>query len=177
MLCQECGKRPATLHFTKIVNGEKTEFHICEACAREKGESIPGMANGFSIHSLLSGLLDFQPGGGMGSEQRARPQAPRCESCGLTYAQFSKIGRFGCSSCYKHFNDSLDPLFKRVHGNTVHVGKIPKRSGGQIQSKREIERLKKELQTHIAQEEFESAAQTRDRIRELERNVEGHADH
>ena len=28
MLCQECDKRPATLHFTKIVNGEKTEFHI-----------------------------------------------------------------------------------------------------------------------------------------------------
>lgn len=37
MLCQECNKRPATLHFTKIVNGEKTEFHICETCAKEKG--------------------------------------------------------------------------------------------------------------------------------------------
>lgn len=42
MQCQECGKRPATLHFTKIVNGEKTEFRICESCAREKGEIIPG---------------------------------------------------------------------------------------------------------------------------------------
>ena len=61
MHCQECGKKPATLHFTKIVNGEKTEFHICESCAREKGEGIPGTSNGFSIHSLLSGLLDFEP--------------------------------------------------------------------------------------------------------------------
>ena len=60
MLCQECGKKPATLHFTKIVNGEKTEFHICESCARERGEGIPGTSNGFSIHSLLSGLLDFE---------------------------------------------------------------------------------------------------------------------
>lgn len=30
MMCQECGQRPATLHFTKIVNGDKTEFHLCE---------------------------------------------------------------------------------------------------------------------------------------------------
>ena len=61
MICQECGKRPATLHFTKIVNGDKNEFHICENCAREKGEMIPGTSNGFSIHNLLSGLLDFEP--------------------------------------------------------------------------------------------------------------------
>ena len=47
MLCQECGKKPATLHFTKIVNGEKTEFHICESCASEKGERIPGYLEWF----------------------------------------------------------------------------------------------------------------------------------
>jgi len=174
MLCQECGKRPATLHFTKIVNGEKTEFHFCEACAREKGEGIPGTPNGFSIHSLLSGLMDFEPPGGVkpgGVGQRM--QAPRCEACGLTYAQFSKIGRFGCSSCYRFFGDRLDPVFKRVHGNTVHVGKIPKRTGGQIRSKREIEELKRKLQELVAQEEFEKAAATRDRIRELERKLSG----
>jgi protein arginine kinase activator len=171
MTCQECDKRPATLHFTKIVNGEKTEFHICEACAREKGEGIPGTPNGFSIHSLLSGLLDFEPTNTTGLGPK--PQTLRCEECGLTYTQFSKIGRFGCSSCYRHFDSRLDPLFKRVHGNTVHVGKIPKRSGGQIQSKREIEQLKKELLENIRQEEFESAAQIRDRIRELERKITG----
>src|SRR6185437_4330730 len=100
MICQECGKRPATLHFTKIVNGDKNEFHICEACAREKGEMIPGTSNGFSIHNLLSGLLDFEP-----SSQAAlntNKEALRCDHCGLTYTQFSKLGRFGCSSCYHH---------------------------------------------------------------------------
>ena len=38
MICQECNQRPATLHFTKIINGEKTEVHLCEKCAQEKGE-------------------------------------------------------------------------------------------------------------------------------------------
>ncbi|XEC97532.1 UvrB/UvrC motif-containing protein [Paenibacillus tarimensis] len=170
MHCQECGKRPATLHFTKIVNGEKTEFHLCESCAREKSDSIPGTPNGFSIHSLLSGLLDFEKTGGTAG-LGPKPQTIRCDECGLTYSQFSKIGRFGCSACYRHFTDRLDPLFKRVHGNTVHVGKIPKRSGRQIQHRREIEQLKRELQQRIEREEFENAARIRDRIRELERKV------
>jgi len=89
----------------------------------------------------------------------------------MTYSQFSKLGRFGCSSCYKYFSDRLDPLFKRVHGGTSHVGKVPKRTGGRIQIKRRIDELKKELQMRILQEEFEAAAEIRDQIRELERNI------
>lgn len=169
MLCQECGKKQATLHFTKILNGEKTEFHICESCAREKGELIPGTPNGFSIHNLLSGLLDFEPSSHNPTAAKAPPN--RCEQCGLTYTQFSKVGRFGCSSCYKYFDDKLDPLFKRVHGSTFHTGKVPKRSGGLIKYKREIENLKKELLLRIDKEEFEEAAQLRDVIRDLEKKV------
>lgn len=169
MTCQECGKRPATLHFTKIVNGDKTEFHICETCAREKGELIPGTPNGFSIHNLLSGLLDFEPA--TASSVNAKAQAIRCEECGLTYTQFSKIGRFGCSSCYKQFSERLLPLLKRVHGNTTHVGKIPRRTGTLIQQKREIESLKRELTATIEREEFEKAAQIRDQIKVLERKI------
>jgi protein arginine kinase activator len=169
MNCQECGKKPATLHFTKIVNGEKTEFHICEVCAREKGEIIPGTAGGFSIHNLLSGLLDFDPLSG--TAPKAAPI--RCEVCGLTYSQFSKIGRFGCANCYKAFNTKLEPVLKRVHGNTVHVGKVPKRSGGLIQYKREIDKLKQEMQWRIEHEEFEHAAQIRDQIRDIEKKLAG----
>ncbi|UUZ82150.1 UvrB/UvrC motif-containing protein [Paenibacillus sp. P26] len=169
MICQECGKRQATLHFTKILNGEKTEFHICESCAREKGELIPGTPGGFSIHNLLSGLLDFEPS--TQNTLASKNQPSRCEHCGLTYSQFSKIGRFGCSECYKYFGDKLDPLFKRVHGSVVHTGKVPKRSGGLIKHKREIDQLKKELQLKIEHEEFEQAARIRDQIRELEKKV------
>lgn len=168
MQCEECGKRPASLHFTKIVNGEKAELHICEACAREKGEHIPGNPNGFSIHNLISGLLDFD-------SQQAKSKQPivKCDTCGMTYAQFGKIGRFGCSQCYRQFAERLDPLLKRVHGNTVHVGKVPKRAGGKVRTKREIERLKKEMRGRIEREDFESAARLRDRIRELENEVSG----
>lgn len=173
MLCQECGNKKASLHFTKILNGEKTEFHLCDSCAREKGDFIPGTPNGFSIHNLLSGLMDFEPTVSSGKSVNQKPKVVRCENCGLTYAQFGKLGKFGCSSCYKYFNDGLDPIFKRVHGNTVHVGKIPKRAGGVIKLKREISQLKKELENCIDQEEFERAADIRDRIREMEKKISG----
>lgn len=143
MLCQECNMRPATLHFTKIVNGEKTEFHICETCAKEKGEMIPGTPNGFSIHSLLSGMLDFDSSTKSQSSGHSVPQNLQCKDCGMTYTQFSKLGRFGCPSCYQYFDSRLDPLFKRVHGSTSHVGKVPVRTGGRLKVKRQIDDLKK----------------------------------
>lgn len=171
MLCEVCEQKQATIHFTKKVNDEKTEFHLCETCAREKGEMIPGASNGFSIHNLLSGLLEFDPLFSQNSLNSTTREAIRCERCGLNYTQFRKIGRFGCSSCYENFGERLNPLLKRVHGNTVHVGKVPKRSGQIIQQKRELSSLKKELQQMIEQEEFEQAAQLRDQIRELEKGI------
>ncbi|AQS54500.1 MAG: UvrB/UvrC motif-containing protein [Novibacillus thermophilus] len=172
MVCQECGERPASLHFTKIVNGEKTEFHLCEACAREKGEILPGTQNGFSIHNLLSGMLNFDFPNQTASKAKTSPKSLRCGTCGLTYQQFSKMGRFGCSDCYRHFEPVLEPLFRRVHGNTTHSGKVPERAGSQLKRKRELSDLKALLNQLVAREEFEEAARVRDRIRELEQNRE-----
>jgi protein arginine kinase activator len=170
MICQECKKRPATLHFTKIVNGEKTESHLCEVCAQEKGEMFPGVMNNFSIHNLLSGLLNHNADSA--GELHVNQEEPlRCNNCGLTYKQFSKTGRFGCSSCYSAFESKLDPLFRRIHGNTHHSGKVPERSGGSIRIKKEVEELKKSLQRCIKHEEFEEAAKLRDRIRGLENKI------
>ncbi|WP_232699763.1 UvrB/UvrC motif-containing protein [Brevibacillus daliensis] len=175
MNCEECGTRPATLHVTKIINGEKTETHFCEQCAKDKGQFISGLGN-FGINNLLAGLLNFDPmTKGVNNpqlQQSTFSPATRCETCGLTYAQFSKSGRFGCSDCYTHFGEKLDPLFRRIHGNTHHMGKVPERTGGQIKVKKELQQLKMALQQHIATEEFEKAAEIRDRIRALEQKIE-----
>lgn len=169
MQCQQCGQRPATLHFTKIVNGEKNEYHLCEVCAKEKGEAIPGFSNSFSIHNLLSGLLSFEPAG-MGPSLASQPL--RCDYCGLTYNQFSKSGRFGCARCYTAFGDRLEPLFRKVHsGNVIHHGKIPRRTGSQLQLKRQLETKREELRRAVDREEFELAARLRDEIRALEKRL------
>lgn len=172
MNCQECHQNPATLHFTKIINGKKTEMHLCERCAQEKGEFFSG-TNGFSMNSLLSGLLNFDQSLGETTKEKYETNGNlECDICGLTYNQFSKRGRFGCTNCYKTFQIKLEPVLKRVHsGNTTHGGKVPKRIGGDIHIRKEIKFLKQQIQECIIKEEFESAAQYRDQIKELEQKL------
>lgn len=171
MECQECHARPATLHFTRVINGEKQEFHLCEQCAKEMGD-ISDMMTGsgaFSIHNLLSGLLNFDQPLSSGPHSLGELEELKCEKCGLRYREFTKIGKFGCDECYQTFESKLDPILRKVHsGNTTHLGKVPKRTGKSIGVKRKISELKDQLKQLILEEEFEKAAEVRDQIRALE---------
>ncbi|MFV9511695.1 UvrB/UvrC motif-containing protein [Tepidibacillus sp. LV47] len=171
MLCENCHQRPATLHYTKIINGKKTEYHLCEQCAKEKGEifpyDFPYDTPEFSFNNLLSGLLNFDPIIN-GHHHPTSLEQLRCQTCGLTFSQFKKTGKFGCHDCYHHFESQLEPIFRRIHGNSQHIGKVPHRSGHNLKIKKEISRLKELLQQKVQKEEFEEAAKLRDQIKELE---------
>lgn len=170
MICQECNERPATFHFTKVVNGEKTEIHICEQCAQDNSSMFIDNSTGFSINNLLAGLLNMEPSISKSKQDVFKKnEVLQCSRCQMTYQQFTKVGRFGCSECYLTFHDQINPILRRVHsGNTVHAGKIPERIGGSIHIRKRIELLKQNLKDLIQQEEFEKAAETRDEIRSLE---------
>jgi len=60
---------------------------------------------------------------------------------------------------------------RRIHGSTEHRGKIPKKAGGKMRVKREIEELKYQLEKAIKEEAYEKAAELRDKIRELEKEL------
>lgn len=165
MICNECGKRPATVHITKIENGKKTNMHLCEQCALAKGAL--SMNTGFSINDLLAGMLNT------GTPLPIKVDFmdnPSCPVCGMKYSRFRETGRFGCGSCYKSFGDRLTPLFRRIHGNINHTGKIPQRTGGRLKIMREMESLKAELANAVKREEYEKAAEIRDKIRALEKS-------
>lgn len=172
VLCQECQQRTANVHYTKVVNGQKTEYHLCEQCAREKGEIDLsfGFDPGFSIHNLLAGLLDMDNPVTQLSKTAAADQ--RCPSCGLNYAEFSQSGRLGCAYCYGAFAQQLEPLLRRIQGSTEHNGKIPERTDGVLKLEQEIRKLNSELEEAVAKEEYEQAAKLRDRIKELRQQAE-----
>ncbi|WP_079708195.1 UvrB/UvrC motif-containing protein [Paraliobacillus ryukyuensis] len=175
MECQECHERPATLHLTKMVNGEKLEIHVCEKCAKEKGY-ISYEEEAYSIHDLLAGLFNFESNISHNqATNKEKRETLTCPKCGMTYRQFTQIGKFGCASCYATFQDHLNPIFRRVHsGNTKHDGKIPKRQGKDLQNKQLVKDYKTKLQKLIENEQFEEAANVRDKIKALENNdVEG----
>lgn len=170
MLCQECQQETATIHITKIINGRKTELHLCRRCARAHDELDFTFEPQFSLHNLLGSLLGESM---RGSREALGTAKVQCPSCGLTFAQFSQIGRLGCSDCFTAFEEQLTPLLRRIHGSSRHTGKVPRRSEGAVRSARELERLREELRLKIQKEQFEEAAGLRDRIKALEKEMEG----
>lgn len=173
MLCEDCHKKPATVHLTKIVNNNKIEKHLCEQCARESEEMNLSFEPKFSFHHLLTGLLGTEGSAFVPGEGNAQESNVQCGNCNLTYPQFCQIGRFGCSQCYEAFGSRLNPLLKRVHGSSTHNGKLPKRVGGAVRLKKQIEQLREELQKKVTAEKFEDAAKLRDEIRELQKGLSG----
>jgi len=169
MLCERCGKRPATFHMVKIVNNKKTEAHLCEQCAQEQGEAGFAAEPSFGFQNILQAL--FEPGQASGGGL-SPGSSMRCQNCGLTYSDFRRIGQLGCSECYDKFDEQLDSMLRRLHGAGQHTGKVPARSGGGGRLRRRLERLRDELKEAIRKEEYEKAAELRDKIHALEDELE-----
>lgn len=166
MLCDNCKRREANVHITKIVNNDKTSINLCEECAREYQDQIGFVQPSFSFHKFLAGLLEHPAM--MPEKTGLSPEGTKCPVCGTTRQVFSQYGKLGCDRCYDTFAAGLSPLIKRVHGRGRHTGKVPGRGGQAIKLKKELEALKSKLQELVAREEFEEAAKVRDQIRELE---------
>jgi protein arginine kinase activator len=161
MLCDVCGKNPATVHLTEIIDDQMSELHLCEECARKKSAQ---MEQQFGLSDLLGGLAEFEK-----PAKDLEAVALKCASCGLTYADFKKIGRLGCGECYTAFKKYLGPLLKRIHGSSSHFGKSPVMLAKAPKKKPEVQELRQNLQKAIEMEDFEEAAKIRDQIRELEK--------
>ncbi len=157
-ICQVCNQREATVFFTQIINGKKTDMYVCSQCAGAD-ESYK-----VDLNTLLASLLSLSaetPEVNLGA-------VAQCDRCGMTIDEFNSTGKMGCSRCYEAFFEPMQILLKRIQGNTRHHGKMPERYAAKHAAENEIELLKQELAECIRNEEYERAAYIRDRIRELD---------
>lgn len=162
MLCDICKKNDATVHLTEILNEQISELHLCEDCARDKSLA---MEQQFGLNDLLAGMADF----GKPEKELEAVSGVKCPNCGLTYADFKKIGRFGCGECYHAFSKYLGPLLKRIHGSSQHTGKSPLKTSMDLKKGADLQDLRNRLMKAIESEAFEDAAKLRDQIKEVER--------
>lgn len=171
MKCQKCGNKQADTHIKRVINGEFEEYNLCSDCAREAGYSnmFDGFANDISsgFNSLLGSFFS--------NALPARSQSTRCDVCSMSYGDITRTGMMGCANCYKIFADQLMPTIRRVHGNITHCGKhsafVKKTQGTQPQKnskENQVEKLKQELKIAVENQEFEKAAELRDKIKEME---------
>lgn len=177
MLCSNCGKNEANVRYTRIINGEKTEFALCEECAKKAGLEDIDFNMPINFSNFLS---DFFEDDNL-LPSFAKYKIDKCPKCGLTYDEFASKGKFGCSECYDTFSNKLDSILRNLHGSSRHKGNAPKNLPSKnkeekilekeipkIDEKQEkINKLNKDLQLAINEERYEDAAKIRDEIKKL----------
>lgn len=157
MKCQRCLKQ-ATLHITEVLGEERfEELHLCEDCAKKylyepEQKKAPAKAGAAAEGE------DVETAGGN----------KQCDACGLKFVEFRNNGRLGCSHDYDAFKEDLMPLLESVHGDTKHVGKVPRRLPKATGAHVELTSLRRKLQQAVTDEAYEEAARLRDRIKQLE---------
>ena len=157
--CQTCGKA-ATVHITKIVNGQKQEMHLCQECS-EKQQVLKNQELNLAV--ILQTMIGQHVGGS--TDELARLT---CPTCGIKYMEFRADGRLGCPKDYEVFRVGLEPILQRIHRAGRHVGKRPDRSPERQDQAAEMARLRKQLRDAIDSEAYEEAARLRDLIRQRE---------
>ncbi len=178
MLCERCKIREANIQYTEVINGVKNEHHFCAQCAKEMdfGPYAAIFDSEFPLGKLLSGLL------GIGEEQEEQKKAHQviCPACRTSYEEFIKNSRFGCPECYGVFDLLIGENIRQLQGSDTHKGKHPRyhyqEDGEQfsvetLSGQEQIRILNARLQEAIVREEYETAAQCRDKIRELKEGI------
>jgi protein arginine kinase activator len=164
MSCDQCREREAVIHLTQIVNEQVTTLHLCERCAAEKGVESPGSAVKTPLGSFLAAM-------GKSTEPAAVARtAESCPRCGASYQDFRESGRLGCPDCYGTFEAPLRDLLRRLHGSTHHLGERyaeGERTAADPVGDRAAT-LREQLRQAVETENFELAAELRDRLRVLE---------
>jgi protein arginine kinase activator len=100
----------------------------------------------------------------------------RCANCGFTEAELKKSGRLGCSVCYKTFAEPLGGILRGMHKGVRHTGKVPERLEKRLARDNEIRGLTSDLRRAVVEEQYETAAALRDKIRVLEAERDDGAD-
>jgi len=158
MQCTQCHEREAVIHLTQIANEQVQTLHLCEKCAAEKGVETSSNLGKTPIGSFLATMAV----GESGTEDAV---IPACSGCGATLVDFRELGRLGCPHCYTSFEEPLRELLRRLHGSSRHVGKRYRASPEGAQAALLEQELHEQLRRAIAAENFELAAEIRDRLK------------
>lgn len=172
MSCDECHEREAVIHLTQIVDEQVTTVHLCDRCAAEKGVENPGNLAKTPLGTFLAAMGEALP------DQPPAPQtAEACPRCGGTLQDFRETGRLGCPTCYRVFEAPLRDLLRRLHGSTHHLGERYNDQNGATEpaptpssnaDTTAVAELREQLRRAVETENFELAAELRDRLRVLE---------
>lgn len=164
MKCEICHEEEATIHLTQVIDSEVKKLNLCQKCALEHGVDLNSP---ISITDVLLGLGAVQ-GQALPASSEFDLSCPRC---GMSRAEFKKNAHLGCAECYNAFMAEIASITQALHHSRQHVGKVPARQGSEARFNAQIAALKKDLEIAIAKEEYEAAADLRDKINSLKESA------
>ena len=123
MLCENCHGNEANVKYTQIINGVKKEMNLCDECAHQLGTGGINFNMPIDFSNFFGDLLNEYEGSSF-MPTLSIPKIQKCEQCGLTFDDFIEIGKFGCDNCYNVFEQRIDPILKRLHGNNKYIGRF-----------------------------------------------------
>ncbi len=169
MLCQRCGNKEGTIQITNVHNGTKTVEYICPDCAAQLTNSNLNFLfnNMASPWQMLNNFL-----GHSAKSQISGGYDHVCPSCGTSYHDFAKRGRFGCDECYDAFSEELSPIFDKLHFSHEYRGKIPDSTGAMSVEDR-LSILTRQMKEAAAAEDYERAGELKKEIMALKRECGG----
>ncbi len=154
MNCERCGKAPGEIRYSEYSGGKVLRMLVCPACARELGFLPPARPEGEGGATPAK----EPPAADAAADRRV------CPGCGLTAEEFHRVSLFGCDRCFETFEEDLDLLLKRLHGASLHRGRLPRADRG-ADPPDERSRLERELDDAMRTGDFDRAAKLRERIR------------
>ena len=138
------------------------EHHLCEVCAQAK--DLPHTQSPTeTVQANVWKLLQITA-----EKTKQRRKELKCKTCGMSVDEFRSKGRLGCAECYEVFRGPIAELLERVHGALEHVGRVPGLSDDDLERMQELSELRRELDSAIREEAYESAADLRDKINQIE---------
>lgn len=168
MKCDKCSKE-AIFHYESNVNGKKSEYHLCEDCAKQEGfgnmfdfrpdsmfqsfwnEPFGGLSRGFSPFAALTNGFFTDPFPGFFGRSLMAPVMSMPQVRIMVGEPEAGVGAENATETAERKMDN-----------------IPKDAGEEIRAKRELLGLKHQLKSAVHNEEFERAAELRDKIRAIE---------
>jgi len=203
MLCERCKIREANIRYTEIINGIKTEHNLCSHCAREMdfGQYAAILDGEFPLGKLLSGLLGLEDDEEE-TDVRGKVVCPTCGTSFDDFVENSRFGCPDCYGVFDLFiSDKMKQLqgsgnhkgkhpkfrstFEKEHPAQANAGETKETAdSAAIQENgmdsrsaavnKQIRELETRLKEAVKQEEYELAAQCRDEIKELKKEVDIH---
>lgn len=90
-----------------------------------------------------------------------------CKNCGTSLNDFLDTGFVGCAQCYETFRTYALKLAEDIHGRGIHIGKVPKGESGKTAKRRELERLIREKEIAVLNENYIKADELKMQIKRL----------